>query len=30
MKIKNIIGPVLLLTVWTLPGRAQIGEQRNN
>ena len=30
MKIKNIIGAVLLLTVWTLPGRAQIGEQRNN
>ena len=30
MKIKNIIGSVLLLTVWALPGHAQIGEQRHN
>ena len=30
MKIKNIIGAVLLLTVWALPSRAQIGEQRHN
>ncbi|EKU92054.1 porin family protein [Bacteroides oleiciplenus] len=30
MKIKNIIGAALLLTVWVLPGRAQIGEQRQN
>ena len=30
MKIKSIIGAVLLLTVWALPGSAQIGEQRHN
>lgn len=30
MKIKNIIGTVLLLTAWTLSGRAQVGEQRHN
>ena len=30
MKIKNIIGIALLLTVWALPGRAQVGEQRHN
>lgn len=30
MKIKNIIGAALLLTVWALPGHAQIGEQRQN
>ena len=30
MKIKSIIGAVLLLTVWALPRSAQIGEQRHN
>lgn len=30
MKIRNITGAVLLLTVWALPGRAQIGDQRQN
>lgn len=30
MKIKNIIGIALLLTVWALPGHAQVGEQRRN
>ena len=30
MKIKNIIGVALLLTLWALSGRAQVGEQRHN
>lgn len=30
MKIKNIIGAVLLLAAWALPGHAQIGDQRQN
>lgn len=30
MKIKIIIGAVVLLSIWALPGRAQVGEQRHN
>ena len=30
MKKKKIVGIILLLAIWVLPSRAQVGEQRHN